>query len=108
MKYLNNVVNAVIFLSIIVAGVSAVRTEHLFGKTENAIERALKRDEQCPYKDQEEETDYFNAAFFLDDEKDEALCDCDDADMILIGEILRDCTRQVDEKFPEFVPEGSP
>ena len=60
---------------------------------------------KCPFKDQEEETEYFNAAFFLDDEKDEALCDCNDADMITIGEILRDCTAQVDEAFPEFVPE---
>jgi hypothetical protein len=41
-------------------------------------------------------------SLFLDDEKDEALCDCDDADM----SFPRDCTRQVDEKFPEFVPEA--
>ena len=33
------------------------------------------------------------------------MCDCSDSDMIVIGEILRNVTAQVDEKFPDYVPE---
>jgi hypothetical protein len=102
MKYLNLVTN-VFFLSTIVVGVSAVRTERLFGEAENANERELKS--SCPYKGQYKLEEYYNAAFFLNDKENKALCDCSDSDMIVIGEILRNTTAQVDEKFPDYVPE---
>ena len=59
----------------------------------------------CPYEGQHEEEEYFNAAFFLEDKEGEALYNCTGSDMITIGEILRNVTAQVDEAFPDFVPE---
>jgi len=104
MNYFIFVNNLVFFFSIIVVGVSAFRTESFFGKAENVNERKLKKS-KCPHKGEVKIEEYYNAAFFLDDKDDEALCDCSDSDMILIGEIIRNVTAQVDETFPDYVPE---
>lgn len=96
--------NLIVLALALSSGVAAVRTERgsSLRKAEDVKERALDGKGSRCGKSEEEFEEYYNALFEIDDEKNEALCNCTDDDMFAIGGLLREIVEKVDKAFPKL------